>query len=302
MPVDKSLTDAQQWHCSGTPSADAKAYPPDLIPPPPAIPGRPINTRQQHNAHTRGLPAGHSNRDSQSGCSERDRGVDPPGPSPRYSCGLARPGARAGVGLHKRNVRTARPQGAGQRPHLLRLRRPLLHAGLRRPLLLRALQRRRRGRGRGLRGLPGRARSVGGRGVALVIAAVEQQRRLLAPPGLRRRRRPLPLGLCAVALKAPRCVGRLGDSACNDPPPPCDIPSRCCSFTGPWTVTRSSLRMLRRVAAFCRPLRPVLLLVSFPRSRSPVVWCAGAVLDVGLQGSRDGDPRRAAGGVWGGGS
>ena len=29
--------------------------------------------------------------------------------------------------------------------------------------------------------------------------------------------------------------------------------------------------MLRRVAAFCRPLRPVLLLVSFPRSRGPVV-------------------------------
>ena len=54
------------------------------------------------------------------------------------------------------------------------------------------------------------------------------------------------------------------------PDPPCDIPSGCCSFTGPWTVTRSSLRMLRRVAAFCRPLRPVLLLVSFPRLRSPV--------------------------------
>ena len=53
--------------------------------------------------------------------------------------------------------------------------------------------------------------------------------------------------------------------------PLCDIPSGCCSFTGPWTVTRSSLRMLRRVATFCRPLRPVLLLVSFPRSRSPVV-------------------------------
>ena len=46
------------------------------------------------------------------------------------------------------------------------------------------------------------------------------------------------------------------------------------------TVTRSSLRMLCRVAAFCRPLRPVLLLVSFPRSRSPVVWCVGAVLNV----------------------
>ena len=57
--------------------------------------------------------------------------------------------------------------------------------------------------------------------------------------------------------------------------PPCDIPSGCCFFTGPWTVTRSSLRMLRRVAAFCRPLRPVLLLFSFPRSRSPVVGVLG---------------------------
>ena len=57
--------------------------------------------------------------------------------------------------------------------------------------------------------------------------------------------------------------------------PPCDIPSGCCFFTGPWTVTRSSLRMLRRVAAFCRPLRPVLLLVSFPRLRSPVVGVPG---------------------------
>ena len=63
-------------------------------------------------------------------------------------------------------------------------------------------------------------------------------------------------------------------------PPPCDIPSGCCSFTRPWTVTRSSLRMLRRVAAFCRPLQPVLLLVSFPRSRSPVVGVPGAVLNV----------------------
>ena len=59
------------------------------------------------------------------------------------------------------------------------------------------------------------------------------------------------------------------------PLPLCDIPSGCCSFTGPWTVTRSSLRMLRRVAAFCWPLRPVLLLVSFPRSRSPVVGVLG---------------------------
>ena len=63
------------------------------------------------------------------------------------------------------------------------------------------------------------------------------------------------------------------------PPPPCDIPSGCGSFTGPWTVTRSSLRMLRRVAAFCRPLRPVLLLVSFLVFAEPSNWrtggCAG---------------------------
>ena len=66
----------------------------------------------------------------------------------------------------------------------------------------------------------------------------------------------------------------------NRSPPLCDIPSGCCSFTGPWTVTRSSLRMLRRVAAFCRPLRPVFLLVSLSCSRSPVVGVLGAVLDV----------------------
>ena len=55
----------------------------------------------------------------------------------------------------------------------------------------------------------------------------------------------------------------------------CDIPSGRCFFVGPWTVTRSSLRVLRRVAAFCRPLRSVLLPVSFPRSRSPVVGVPG---------------------------
>ena len=70
-------------------------------------------------------------------------------------------------------------------------------------------------------------------------------------------------------------VGRVNKIAIWTPNPLCDIPSGCCSFTGPWTVTRSSLRMLRRVAAFCRPLRPVLLLVSFPRSRSPVVGVLG---------------------------
>ena len=33
--------------------------------------------------------------------------------------------------------------------------------------------------------------------------------------------------------------------------------------------------MLRRVDAFCRPLLPVLVLVSFPRSQSPVVGVLG---------------------------
>ena len=60
----------------------------------------------------------------------------------------------------------------------------------------------------------------------------------------------------------------------------CDIPSGCCFFMGPWTVTRSSLRVLRRVAAFCRPLRPVFLVVSFPRSRSAAVRVPGVVLVV----------------------
>ena len=59
--------------------------------------------------------------------------------------------------------------------------------------------------------------------------------------------------------------------ALTPPSPLCDIPLGCCFFTGPWTVTRSSLRMLRRVSAFCLRLRPVLLLVSFPSSRSPIV-------------------------------
>ena len=32
--------------------------------------------------------------------------------------------------------------------------------------------------------------------------------------------------------------------------PLCDIPSRCCFCTEPWTFTRSSRRLLRRVNAF----------------------------------------------------
>ena len=85
---------------------------------------------------------------------------------------------------------------------------------------------------------------------------------------------PAPLGLHKQAKLAgtPRLLlgGQGGGSS-----PLCDIPSGCCFFTGPWTVTHSSLRMLRRVAAFCRPLQPVLLLVSFPRLWSPVVGVPG---------------------------
>ena len=62
------------------------------------------------------------------------------------------------------------------------------------------------------------------------------------------------------------------------PPPLCDIPSGCCFFTGPWTVTRASLRMLRRVALsvgrcgrWCRAG----VVSAFAE---PSGWCAGAVL------------------------
>ena len=70
--------------------------------------------------------------------------------------------------------------------------------------------------------------------------------------------------------------GKQSDTEALCQSPPCVTFRRVAvSLRGPWTVTRSSLRMLRRVAAFCRPLRPALLLVSFPRSRSPVVGVPG---------------------------
>ena len=49
--------------------------------------------------------------------------------------------------------------------------------------------------------------------------------------------------------------------------PPCHIPSGCGFFTGPWTVTRLSLRMLRQVPAFAAFAEPSGL-------------CVGAVLNV----------------------
>ena len=63
--------------------------------------------------------------------------------------------------------------------------------------------------------------------------------------------------------------------SCLTPPPRVTFRLVVAPFRGPRTFTRSSLRMLRRIAAFCRPLRPVLQLVLFLRSRSPVVGVAG---------------------------
>ena len=63
------------------------------------------------------------------------------------------------------------------------------------------------------------------------------------------------------------------------PPPLCDIPSGCCSFTGPWTVTRSSLRMLsgRCVLSAAAAGAPAGVVSAFA---GPSGWCDGAVLDV----------------------
>ena len=60
--------------------------------------------------------------------------------------------------------------------------------------------------------------------------------------------------------------------------PLCDIPSGCCSFTGPWTVTRSSLRMLRRVFLSAAAAGALAGVVS--AFAEPSIWCVGTVLDV----------------------
>ena len=44
--------------------------------------------------------------------------------------------------------------------------------------------------------------------------------------------------------------GALGTRSAVMNPPLCDIPLGAVSLRGPWTVTRSSLRMLHRVAVF----------------------------------------------------
>ena len=63
--------------------------------------------------------------------------------------------------------------------------------------------------------------------------------------------------------------------------PLCAIPSGCCSFTGPWTVTRSSLRMLRWVAAFLSAAAagaPAGVVSAFAEPRR---WCVGGCAECG---------------------
>ena len=61
------------------------------------------------------------------------------------------------------------------------------------------------------------------------------------------------------------------------PPPPPRVTFRwvAVSLRGPGQSPVRPFACCVGVAAFCRPLRPVLLLVSFPRSRSPVVGVPG---------------------------
>ena len=78
-----------------------------------------------------------------------------------------------------------------------------------------------------------------------------------------------------------RALQTVGGGACPRPPHGPVCPPRVTlrrvdvSLRGPGRSPVRPLRVLRRVAAFCRPLRPVLLLVSFPRPRSPVVGVLG---------------------------
>ena len=51
------------------------------------------------------------------------------------------------------------------------------------------------------------------------------------------------------------------------------IPPGGCFFTGPWTVTCSFLRMLRWLAAFCRPLRPCSLWCRFRAGGESYLMC-----------------------------
>ena len=61
------------------------------------------------------------------------------------------------------------------------------------------------------------------------------------------------------------------------PPPLCDIPLGCRFFTGPWTVTCSSVASGRCVLSAAAAGAPAGVVSAFTE---PSGWCAGAVLDV----------------------
>ena len=107
-----------------------------------------------------------------------------------------------------------------------------------------------------------------------------------------------PLGDGSISLQRGYCCTRPSSAqpSCAHDPPLCDIPSGCCFFTGPWTVTRSSLLHVASgccfllaaaagapagvISAFAEP-RGVLGLcwmwrdVPFARQRRPVVGVLG---------------------------
>ena len=92
--------------------------------------------------------------------------------------------------------------------------------------------------------------------------------------------RPFPV---AAPLPGPRslCAGSSGPAMTRSPKgeakadaPLRDIPAGFGFFTGPWTVTRSSLRMLRRVAAFCG---------TYPRQVNPTRQTIRPLLDPKIQ-------------------
>ena len=95
--------------------------------------------------------------------------------------------------------------------------------------------------------------------------------------------RPRP-SLAATAVKPKRselmrwCVADLDTASLVAPL--CDSPSGGCFFTGPWTVTRSSLRIAasgRCVLSAAAAGAPAGVVSAFAE---PSGWCAGAVLDV----------------------
>ena len=91
-------------------------------------------------------------------------------------------------------------------------------------------------------------------------------------------------GLVLAPPKSGTAVGIVGEWTIPvTPPPPCDIPSGCCSFTGPWTVPgalalagdppppprRANDRVDRRVQTIQRMTRSLVDNVAFPMPHSP---------------------------------